>query len=43
MRRRENIKNISASVKERLKQVAQKQNIDFNRVLLLYMQEGFLR
>jgi predicted nucleotidyltransferase component of viral defense system len=43
MAQRENIKNLAASVKDRLKQVAQKQNIDFNRVLLLYMQEGFLR
>jgi hypothetical protein len=37
------IKNITASVKARLKQIAQSQSIDFNRVLLLYMQEAFLR
>lgn len=43
MARRENIKNLAASIKERLRQAAQKQGIDFNRALLLYMQEGFLR
>jgi len=37
------IKNLGASIRERLRNAAQKMGYDFNRVLLLYMQEGFLR
>ena len=36
------IKNINISVKERLLALAKSNNIDFNRVLLLYIQERFL-
>lgn len=38
MGRRQEIKNLPASIRERLKNMARKQSIDFNRVLLLYMQ-----
>ena len=43
MAHHKSIKNVPASVKARLRHIAQAQNIDFNRVLLLYMQEAFLR
>ena len=36
------IKNIGASVKARLLKLAKKYQIDFNRMLLLYVQERFL-
>ncbi len=40
MKRR--IKNIGASVRRRLLEKAKKQGVDFNRLLLLYVQERFL-
>jgi len=36
------IKNLGASVRERLLSIARKLNVDFNRILLLYFQERFL-
>ena len=38
----DNIKNMSASVKARLKNKAEKENINFNQILLLYLQERLL-
>ncbi len=37
-----NIKNIAASVKARLKNIAKEENINFNQILLLYFQERLL-
>lgn len=36
------VKNISASVRAKLLNIAKKSNLDYNRILLLYIQERFL-
>lgn len=40
--KRQQIKNLGASIKNRLMNVAKQQQLDFNRLLLLYLQERFL-
>ena len=38
----DDIKNMAASVRARLKNIAEKKNINFNQILLLYFQERLL-